>query len=158
VNAYIPQYRLTLTAGAHSARHIRRIVRSLLDEWELPELSDAVELGVTELVANVVRHVPDRRCALLVLRLGAGVRVEVADGSPEPPLPCAELASDGESGRGLVLLEAVADKWGVGRRPGGGKTVWFECLVPSGRHVDRGDALFSGHVHVAGADHGPRGR
>ncbi|MGW2382476.1 ATP-binding protein [Streptomyces sp. NPDC001658] len=128
MNAYI-HYRLTLTAGAHSARHIRRIVRSLLDEWELPELSDAVELGVTELVANVVRHVPDRRCALVVLRLGAGVRVEVADGSPEPPYPSGEFAPDGEGGRGLLLLEAVVDKWGVGPRPGCGKTVWFECAA-----------------------------
>ncbi|WLW55468.1 ATP-binding protein [Streptomyces sp. YU58] len=129
MNAYIPHYRLTLTAGAHSARHIRRIVRSLLDEWELPELSDAVELGVTELVANVVRHVPDRRCALVVLRLGTGVRVEVADGSPEPSYPSGEFVPDGEGGRGLLLLEAVVDKWGVGPRPGGGKTVWFECAA-----------------------------
>ncbi|MEU0069365.1 ATP-binding protein [Streptomyces sp. NPDC006332] len=142
MNAYIPpalcgpasvQYRLSLTAGEHSARHIRRIVRSLLEEWELPELSDAVELGVTELVANVVRHVPDRRCSVLVQRLaGAGVRVEVGDGSPELPCPSAELSVTEERGRGLLLLEAVADKWGVGPRPGGGKRVWFECGTEGG--------------------------
>jgi hypothetical protein len=80
-----------LTVGEHSARHIRRIVRSLLADWEMPELYDAVALGVTELVANVVRHVPDRRCRL------------------------------------LVLLSEVAEKWGVDRRDGGGKTVWFEA-------------------------------
>lgn len=128
MNAYIPQYRLTLTAGAHSARHIRRIVRSLLYEWGLPELSGAVELGVTELVANVVRHVPDRRCVVLVLRLAGAVRVEVADGSPELPCAAVELSPEAECGRGLALLEAVVDKWGVGPRSGGGKTVWFECL------------------------------
>jgi anti-sigma regulatory factor (Ser/Thr protein kinase) len=130
VNANIPQYRLTLTAGEHSARHIRRIVRSLLDEWELPELSDAVELGVTELVTNVVRHVPDRRCAVLVLRLAGAVRVEVTDGAPELPYTQPQLSVEAEGGRGLVLLDAIVDKWGVGPRSEGGKTVWFECGTP----------------------------
>ncbi|WP_411147229.1 ATP-binding protein [Streptomyces sp. A30] len=128
MNAYIPQYRLTLTAGEHSARHIRHIVRSLLDEWEMQELSDAVELGITEVIANVVRHVPDRRCQLLLLRQGAaGVRVEVADGSPQLPVVPTELSWESEGGRGLVLLDAMAAKWGVWPEAGGGKTVWFEC-------------------------------
>ncbi|MBD0837336.1 ATP-binding protein [Streptomyces sp. TRM68416] len=118
---------MQLTVGEHSARHIRRIVRSLLDSWELPELYDAAALGVTELVSNVVRHVPDRRCRVLVLRQGAGVRVEVADGVDQPPLLGLGLAAEAEGGRGLVLLDAVASKWGVDRRSGGGKTVWFEC-------------------------------
>ncbi|WP_443050467.1 ATP-binding protein [Streptomyces sp. NBC_00286] len=122
------QYRMRLTAGEHSALHIRRIVRSLLDEWDMAELSDAVELGVTELIANVVRHVPDRRCELLLLRQGAaGVRVEVTDGSPQLPAVPAELSMESEGGRGLVLLDAVVAKWGVWPEGGGGKTVWFEC-------------------------------
>lgn len=113
------QYRMRLTAGDHSALYIRRIVRSLLDEWDMTELSDAVELGVTELIANVVRHVPDRRCELLLLRQGAaGVRVEVTDGSPQLPAMSAELSMESEGGRGLVLLDAVVAKWGCGRRPG----------------------------------------
>ncbi|WP_406182540.1 ATP-binding protein [Streptomyces canus] len=124
----MPQWRLSLTAGEHSARHIRRIVRSLLDEWGLSPLCDAAELGVTELVANVVRHVPDRRCVVLVLRLESGVRVEVADEAPELPLPAAESDAEAEHGRGLALLDAVVDKWGVGPRAGGGKVVWFECV------------------------------
>ncbi|MGW2723748.1 ATP-binding protein [Streptomyces sp. NPDC001492] len=130
MNQFIPPtYRMSLTVGAHSARHIRRIVRSLLDEWGLADLADAVELGVTELVANVVRHVPDRRCVLLVLRSAAGVRVEVADDCPQLPCVPAELSPDAEGGRGLVLLDAVVDKWGAGPAVGGGKTVWFECAM-----------------------------
>ena len=122
---------MRLTVGEHSARHIRRIVRSLLDEWGMAE-SDAVELAVTELVANVVRHVPDRRCALLVVRQAAGVRVEVSDGSPQLPAVPVDLAPEAEGGRGLVLLDAVVDKWGVDPVGGGGKTVWFECRVLGG--------------------------
>ncbi|MET7487321.1 ATP-binding protein [Streptomyces sp. NPDC005538] len=121
------RYVMRLTVGEHSARHIRRIVRSCLLEWGMPELSDAVELAMTELVANVVRHVPDRRCALLLLRVPTGVRVEVSDGSSQLPDLNAELDTESENGRGLVLLDAVTDKWGVTRKAGGGKTVWFEC-------------------------------
>ncbi|MGW1545094.1 ATP-binding protein [Streptomyces sp. NPDC002309] len=125
------QYRMSITVGEHSARHIRRIVRSLLTEWDMAELTDAVELGVTELVANVVRHVLDRRCVLLVLRLGTGVRVEVSDGSARIPVPAGTVSPDSECGRGLMLLDALADKWGVEPGAGGGKTVWFECGTPS---------------------------
>ncbi len=125
------QYRMSFTAGAHSARHVRRIVRSYLHEWDLAELTDAVELAVTELLANVVRHVPDRRCTLLLLRrMGGnegGVRVEVSDGSPRQPVPAGPVSEDSECGRGLTLLEAVVDKWGVEPGSRGGKTVWFEC-------------------------------
>ncbi|MET7320660.1 ATP-binding protein [Streptomyces sp. NPDC005549] len=125
------QYRLSFTAGAHSARHVRRIVRSYLHEWDLAELTDAVELAVTELLANVVRHVPDCRCTLLLLRrMGGGeggVRVEVSDGSPRQPVPAGPVSEDSECGRGLTLLDAVVDQWGVEPGPRGGKTVWFEC-------------------------------
>ncbi|MFG2357783.1 ATP-binding protein [Streptomyces sp. NPDC048521] len=116
-----------LTVGEHSVRHIRRIVRSLLDEWQLPELTFAVELGVSELVTNVVRHVPDRRCTLLLARLTAGVRVEVTDGFTQLPLVTEGTSLDAESGRGLGLVDAVVGKWGVSRGIDGGKTVWFEC-------------------------------
>ena len=93
----------------------------------MPELSDAVELGVTELLANVVRHVPGRRCAILLLRQRTGVRVEVTDGSDELPRTPTALDTEDENGRGLLLLDAMADKWGVSLWSGGGKTVWFEC-------------------------------
>ncbi len=121
------QYRACLTVGEHSVGHIRRIVRSLLGEWDLTGLTDAVELGVTELVTNVVRHVPDRRCTVLLLQQVAGVRVEVTDGHGQQPDMSTEARPEAESGRGLVLLDAVVGKWGVVRTPGGGKTVWFEC-------------------------------
>lgn len=128
MNEYIPaQYATRLTVGEHAPRHIRRIVRSFLGEWGMPELSDTVELGVTELLANVVRHVPDRRCALLLLRQRTGVRVEVTDGSDELPRLPDRLDAESENGRGLLLLDAVADKWGMSLWSGGGKTVWFEC-------------------------------
>lgn len=82
---------------------------------------------MTELVANVVRHVPDRRCTVLVLRQTEGVRVEVTDRSPQLPAVPLDLSPEAEGGRGLLLVDAVTDKWGVEPRGATGKTVWFEC-------------------------------
>ncbi|GAA2588164.1 hypothetical protein GCM10010304_35070 [Streptomyces roseoviolaceus] len=117
--------------GEHSARHLRRILRVYLTAWEMSELCDPAGLALTELVANVVRHTPDRRAAVLMVRWpgGRGVRVEVTDTCPRPPVSTAveELA---EGGRGVLIVEAVTDRWGwdpLPDRPG--KTVWFECDV-----------------------------
>jgi anti-sigma regulatory factor (Ser/Thr protein kinase) len=124
---HIPQYRMEITVGEHSVRHIRRIVRSLLCEWSLEPLTFAVELGVSELVTNVVRHVPDRRCRVVVAREASGVRAEVTDGHAALPHLETGVDEESEGGRGLALLDAVVDKWGVSPSAGGGKTVWFEC-------------------------------
>jgi hypothetical protein len=53
--------------------------------------------------------------------------VEVTDGSDELPRTPTALDTEAENGRGLLLLDATADKWGVSLWSGGGKTVWFEC-------------------------------
>ncbi|WP_406402887.1 ATP-binding protein [Streptomyces sp. NBC_00879] len=122
-------YRAGFTLGEHSARHLRRILRTFLTRWEMPGLTDAAELALTELVANVVRHVPGRRCTLLILRRPDGLRVEVGDEDPHCPRPARpECGGDelDEGGRGLLLVEAVTDRWGVMPMPGG-KTMWFEC-------------------------------
>ncbi|MFJ6795568.1 ATP-binding protein [Streptomyces sp. NPDC091268] len=121
-------YHMGFTVGEHSARHMRRILRMFLERWELPGLSDAAELALTELVANVVRHVPGRGCTVLILRRPQGLRVEVTDGCPHPPhVTRAGRDPLRENGRGMLLVEAVADRWGSLPLPGGGKTVWFEC-------------------------------
>lgn len=129
-----PVYRADFAMGEHSARHLRRILRLYLQGWGLAAVADAAELALTELIANVVRHVPGRRCQTFIFRLpgGEGVRVEVADGCPELPVVVEGDALD-EGGRGLLLVDAVTDKWGVEvRRGGGGKAVWFECLAAAG--------------------------
>ncbi|MGR8010722.1 ATP-binding protein [Streptomyces hypolithicus] len=121
-------YRAEFAMGEHSARHLRRILRLYLTGWGLLDVAAAAELALTELIANAVRHVPGRRCRTRILLRAGGVRVEVADGCPQLPLPAAgdDLA---EGGRGLLLVDAVTHEWGVEPRPdGSGTTVWFECL------------------------------
>ncbi|THA78162.1 ATP-binding protein [Streptomyces sp. A0642] len=140
-----PVYRADFAIGEHSARHLRRILRLYLNGWGLAGVADAAELALTELIANVVRHVPGRRCQTFIFRLpgGGGVRVEVADDWPGLPLMAEGDLLD-EEGRGLFLVDAVTDKWGVeARHDGGGKAVWFECLAaaepvtPSARPAPR---------------------
>ncbi|GHJ40383.1 ATP-binding protein [Streptomyces sp. TS71-3] len=126
----------------HSARHLRRILRAYLLAWEMPEVIDAGTLAMTELVANVVRHVPGRRCSLRILREPKGLRVEVADDAPGlpriPPAACPAEQGSGpgelaEDGRGLLLLAGVVDRWGVVPEKGEpGKSVWFECDAGGG--------------------------
>ncbi|GHH70695.1 hypothetical protein GCM10018793_05130 [Streptomyces sulfonofaciens] len=123
--------------GEHSARHLRRILRAYLLAWEMPELVDAGTLALTELVANVVRHVPGRHCTVRLLREPKGLRVEVSDDSPVLPRvrPVPHPAEPGvgpddltEDGRGLAVVAGTVDRWGVlPRVDGAGKTVWYEC-------------------------------
>ncbi|MDQ0580704.1 ATP-binding protein [Streptomyces rishiriensis] len=136
MNGYFPsiyaspvptQYRMTLTAGEHSARHIRRIARMHLQNWELQHLTDTVALALTELIANVIRHVPDSHCTVLLLKQRTGIRAEVTDAYGQLLPAPAKSAPESEGGRGLLLLDALVDKWGVSPTAGGGKTVWFEC-------------------------------
>ncbi|MFJ9430059.1 ATP-binding protein [Streptomyces sp. NPDC101490] len=118
-------YPVGFTVGEHSARHMRRILRLFLTRWELDRVYDSAALALTELVANVVRHVPDRRCTILILREPYGLRVEVADDVPGA-VPAKVAGPLDEGGRGLFLVAAVTDRWGTEERADG-KTVWFEC-------------------------------
>ncbi|MFJ6075887.1 ATP-binding protein [Streptomyces sp. NPDC093065] len=122
------QYHAELAMGAHSARHLRRVLRLYLVRSGLSDEADAAEPALTELVANVVRHAPGRRGRVCFLLRPGGVRVEAADGCPDLPVPAAGDALGG-GGRGLVIVAAVTDRWGVTPYADGrGKTVWFECV------------------------------
>ncbi|MEV0599783.1 ATP-binding protein [Streptomyces sp. NPDC050315] len=109
---------------------MRRVVRALVRLWGLGQLADAAELAVTELLVNVYRHVPDRRCTVAVRRHEDGMVIAVHDRHPVLP----EARDTGpweESGRGLALVAAATDKWGVAPDDEGpqrttGKTVWCE--------------------------------
>ncbi|MDI3420950.1 SpoIIE family protein phosphatase [Streptomyces luteolus] len=105
----------------------RQQLRELLHDWTQPEQVDSAVLMVSEMLTNVLVHT-DGDALLLVEAQGEvgerRLRVEVADGSDELPHKRhpGELAS---SGRGLVLMELLAEAWGVTPR-GEGKSIWFE--------------------------------
>lgn len=110
----------------------RRQVRELLHDWADADQVDSAVLMVSEMVTNVLVHTDGD--ALLVAEavgeLGTRrLRVEVADGSDELPHKRhpGEMAS---SGRGVLLMEMLADTWGVDPR-GAGKSIWFELYERS---------------------------
>ncbi|MCT2591346.1 ATP-binding protein [Streptomyces sp. N2-109] len=110
---------------------VRRIVSAQLRYWHLDPLIDRVALGVTELLANVHQHTgPDKRCTLELVLFQGRVTVSVRDYDPSPPRvrTSGALAT---SGRGLALVAAVSEAWGMRMRPdGSGKVVWFTLPAP----------------------------
>lgn len=105
---------------------VRRIVTAQLRYWRLAALVEPVALGVTELLANVYQHAgPDKRCTLELTRRHDQLTVSVRDSNPRLPRMCA-ADSAATTGRGLALVAAVSQSWGMRpERDGSGKTVWF---------------------------------
>jgi anti-sigma regulatory factor (Ser/Thr protein kinase) len=120
-----------LTSRPESASTARRLSLSVLGRWGLTPLGDTVELLVSELVGNAVRHTGARTVGLRMPRRRGWVRVEVRD--PSRALPCLlPVRPLDAGGRGLFLVDTLADRWGVDLQPRG-KTTWFELRVAAER-------------------------
>ncbi|CAL9437116.1 hypothetical protein SUDANB6_02164 [Streptomyces sp. enrichment culture] len=100
----------------------RRLARRELARWGLEELTDSVELLVSEVVTNAVRYA-SRPVTLRLLRTDV-LRCEVGDDVPQLPRLRQARATD-EGGRGLYLVNRMARRWGA-TRLSTGKVVWFE--------------------------------
>ncbi|MER6025763.1 SpoIIE family protein phosphatase [Streptomyces sp. NPDC001851] len=104
----------------------RHLIRAAVRSWGHRDRADEIELVADELITNALMHTEGS--AIVTLRaLGDGVRrlrIEVEDSSSALPRR-REAGEDGVSGRGLLLVESLADAWGVEAR-GGGKAVWCE--------------------------------
>lgn len=119
------------TPSRRGARLARRVAAQRLHVWGITygsDVHDNAVLVVAELVTNAAMHgyVFGHSFLLRVVRETATLRIEVADacGTRRPRTP-RQPVSDAESGRGLLIVEALADKWGIEDRPLG-KTVWAE--------------------------------
>lgn len=106
----------------------RRFVVEVLS-GSRPELLDAVKLMVSELATNVVGHV-QTSFELTLSRTAEEIRVEVADyGGGTPVIRSA--GPDDERGRGLQIVDGLADRWGVDYDRPAGKIVWFTLALPA---------------------------
>ncbi|MCX5375143.1 ATP-binding protein [Streptomyces sp. NBC_00091] len=108
---------------------VRRALRELLRHrcrGEMAEVADVAELLITELVTNALVHTEQGAEVSATVRAGR-LRVEVRDHTARLPRPYVPSADDGTHGRGLLLVQALADAWGVDPLAmGRGKVVWFE--------------------------------
>lgn len=120
-----PSYSETLPRHPKSARRARLLVTAALHTWGLPLLIDSGILLVSELVSNAVEHTRSSGIRVAVRRPEPGrVRIAVTDRSRWRPSPL-NASSQDEKGRGLAVVEAIADRWGITPLPWG-KQVWVE--------------------------------
>ena len=104
-----------------SSRAAREFVRAQLDLAGEPTWP--ADLLVSELAANAIEHVGSPFTVHVSVD---PVRVSVTDPGPPADLRAVVPDDDAPRGRGLVLLDGLAARWGVTDHPAGGKTVWFE--------------------------------
>ena len=116
--------RFVLKPHPESARRARELVADALCSQLDPETVHYATVVVSELVTNAVIHANTTVTVGLHLLPGGGARLEVGDASNWPPTPRPATA-DAPGGRGLILVDALANEWGVTPTTEG-KTVWAE--------------------------------
>ncbi len=130
-----PALTAQFASSPRGARLARRLAVRRMEEWGYPPASDTsctVALVVGELAANAVQHgrVPghDFRLRIGLDEVSGLVRIEVADAATtkRPPVTPPSSYPDGESGRGLLMVDVLAVRWGSTPRRPVGKTVWAE--------------------------------
>jgi anti-sigma regulatory factor (Ser/Thr protein kinase) len=133
-------FMICLSATPRGARLARRLAAEQLHTWGWPYDSDAnstATLLVAELTANAARHGSERdrdfRLRLTLHPEDGALRIEVTDPRPDrrPPGPgtLRPPSPDAESGRGLLLVEALAGHWGTTSGDPYTKTVWCEVVL-----------------------------
>ncbi|WP_240123847.1 ATP-binding protein [Streptomyces sp. MUM 136J] len=163
-------FAMCFTSTPRGARLARRLCGHRLAAWGVPyggRAHDTITLVVAELCANAVRHGHVAGRDFHVLMSGdpdtATVRIEVSDTRGEllphvplvPPAPPAVRPGLADGGRGLLLVQVLADRWGCCPRSTGGpgKTVWAECAAP-GMETPGSPSWRSPAPEGGGEDHG----
>ncbi|MFE9774376.1 ATP-binding protein [Streptomyces sp. NPDC005931] len=115
---------------------VRRIVSAQLRYWHMDSLIDRASLGVTELLSNVHRHArPDKTCTVEIELLLDRLKVSVRDHDPRLPVveDVGDIAPLATCGRGLAMVAAMSESWGVLPDGESGKVVWFTLPAPPSR-------------------------
>jgi len=116
---------VTLPAAAQAVPDGRAWSRKIMKEWQLDEMTDVLQQLMSELVTNSIQHA-DTSCVRVLLTHAAGtLRLDVSDDDVIRLPVRAQAGVDDISGRGLAIVEALSDTWGV-RVTACAKTVWCE--------------------------------
>lgn len=149
-------WELPFLAEARELSALRRIMGLHLRQWGLPHLTDVAGICVTELVSNVICHVGDLTPTTLVVSMnGTYLRIDVQDPDARALPTLLSAKADDEAGRGMALVEATADRWGVILRADS-KVTWCELATgltaPNGHISDpcvtRAEALIGLYTSV----------
>jgi anti-sigma regulatory factor (Ser/Thr protein kinase) len=160
---------LTLASSPRAAADARRWVGDICVRLDRHDLVECAELGVSELVANAIIHAT-APFKVRVRGTASHPRVEVIDGSTNPPVPPVSMPGDDDLellltfGRGLAMVAQCAVAWGA-TIESDGKTVWFEpatqmsdeggveWVIDQVEQTDRDPAGETGlDVHLLGVD------
>ena len=116
---------VTLPAVRQAVADGRGWSRKIMKEWQLDDMTDVVQQLVSELVTNSIQHA-DTSCVRVLLTHASGtLRLDVSDDDVISLPVRAQAGVDDVSGRGLGIVEALSDTWGV-RITACAKTVWCE--------------------------------
>ncbi|MFE9095987.1 ATP-binding protein [Streptomyces sp. NPDC007264] len=130
--SHFPHFSVLLSSTPRGARLARLLADAQFRSWGIPP--DAARHIVAELAANAVTHgrVPGRDFRLTLYMVDGTLRIEVTDTRRERLPRLQQPAPGAESGRGLLLVDALADRWGVREDRFPRKTVWAElrCAPP----------------------------
>jgi hypothetical protein len=131
-----PRMDASLLPGPDMPAASRDLVGRACEEWGIARVRRLAELIMSELASNAVLHA--RTPVVVTARLFGGcLQLAVRDGDPRlvyHPPPGTHGAHHGEHGRGLLILEAMADRWGS-EPTGNGKVVWAQLRIPGPRPV-----------------------
>ncbi|MGW0738041.1 ATP-binding SpoIIE family protein phosphatase [Streptomyces sp. NPDC002851] len=117
----------------HAVASVRHHLNDLLRRWKAESLLDDLQLMLSEVVTNALIHAQSD-VDIRLRRHVDGIRVEVQDSSAQPPVPGVivgdeAMNAEAESGRGLLIVDALATAWGSSPA-GRGKTTWIELTLP----------------------------
>jgi anti-sigma regulatory factor (Ser/Thr protein kinase) len=128
---HIRNFSVQLSPTPRGARLARLLATEQLRTWGLP--LDPARQIVAELASNAATHsrVPGRDFRLTLYVVADTLRIEVTDTCGDRLPSRQNPAPEAESGRGLVLVEALADRWGVALGPHPRKVVWAELKHPA---------------------------
>jgi anti-sigma regulatory factor (Ser/Thr protein kinase) len=115
--------RVRLTAGPAAAGEARDQVRAAIRAWDVPVDPDVALLLTSELVTNAIKHEAGETITLFITCTYGHLRVDVHDTSRFFPV-LLDASGEEEFGRGLRLVDSLADKWGCDLTPEG-KAVYF---------------------------------
>jgi anti-anti-sigma regulatory factor len=125
---------LALEPVVGAARRCREMITGACARWELVDLAGPACIVATELVNNVVAHAHTRMIVLLAAR-DAGLSVAVRDDSAtEPAFTGAPVSPTSYGGRGMLLIDSVAERWGSVHLEDG-KVVWAFLESENGNGV-----------------------